>query len=136
VYPDGAGLLFGCSPTAVNLNTLHPNPDQIRKLWKAYQENVGPLVNVLHDPSMQQCILEATTDLTTIPKSLHALLFAVYLGAAISFQDGECEKILGENRSTVQSKYLAATQHALIQANLLKSSDLVVLQAFVIFLVS
>lgn len=136
VYPDGGSLLFGIMPPKFNLNTMHPTTEQQTYLWAAFQENVNSMFKLLHVPTTQKQIFEAVANTNSIPKRLNALIFAVNNAAIGSMKNEDCLKIMGEPKSKVFPTYMAATQHALIQAGLLQTSDLVVLQAFVLFLVS
>jgi hypothetical protein len=108
----------------------------IFRLWQTFLDNVNPLSKVIHAPTVQYQILEATGNLTNISKGVESLMFAIYAAAVNSVDDTECESILGESKSRVLPRYFMATQHALIRAGFLYSSDLVVLQAFTLFLVS
>lgn len=115
---------------------LHPQPVQIFKLWQAYLDNVNPIVRIFHTPTVQQMISNATGNLDDLPKNVEALLFAIYFAAVESLSPAECDSILGESKAVVSPRFTAAAQHALVNASFLKTSDLMVLQALVLFLVS
>ncbi len=85
---------------------------------------------------MQQLILEAAGDLEHVSKGLEALMFAIYTFAVTSLATLECESMFGEAKSTLLAKYRLGTQQALVRAGFLRSSELILLQAFVLFLVS
>jgi hypothetical protein len=104
-------------------------------LWQTFLDNVNPLSKVIHAPTVQQKVLEASGDLENMPKNIEAFMFSMYSCAVNSMTDPECQKILGESKSPMQARYNAAAQRAFINAGLLKSSDMIVLQAFVLFLV-
>jgi len=133
---DGAALLLGVASSTTALTNLHPQPVHIFRLWQTFLDNVNPLSKVIHAPSVQYQILEATGDLANISKPVEALMFAIYAAAVNSLDNSECQSILGEPKSTLLARYFMATQQALIRAGFLKSSELVVLQAFTLFLVS
>jgi hypothetical protein len=63
-------------------------------------------------------------------------MFAVYGAAVLSMRDGECQATFGESRSTLQSRYRLGARRSLTKAQFMRTSDLMVLQAFVIYLVS
>ena len=67
---------------------------------------------------------------------MEALMFAIYAAAVSSLDNDECVSTMGESRSVLLTRYSTATQQALIRAQYLKTSDLVVLQAYTLFLVS
>ena len=133
---DGSQLLFGSPKTSTDLRALHPQPIQIFKLWQTYLDNVNPLVKIFHTPSVQQVILNASGSLDDISRPTEALLFAVYNIALMSMGDAECEAIMGEPKSVVTPRFRSAVQCALINASFLKTSDVMVVQALVLFLVS
>ncbi|KAF2183439.1 hypothetical protein K469DRAFT_207762 [Zopfia rhizophila CBS 207.26] len=133
---DGGNLLFGSPKSATGLRFLHPQPVQIFKLWQTYLDNVNPLVKVFHTPTVQQLILNASGNLDDVPKNLEALMFAIYCVSLSSLGDVECDAIMGEPKSVVTPRFRSGAQHALVNASFLKSSDLMVLQALVLFLLS
>lgn len=115
---------------------IHPQPVQIFRLWQTFLDNVNPLVKILHTPTVQQLVLETSGNLKDVSKSITALMFAIYLSAVNSLSNAECESMVGQGKSVLLANYYLGSQQALISAGFLKSSDLVVLQAYVLFLVS
>ena len=134
--PTQADIFFGNSSSRSNLRALHPHPSHIPLLWNAFQENVNPLIKVLHNPSTKKLFLQASQNLDSISRSINALMFCVYLAAVTSLSEQDCMNMLGEPKTTLFTRYKYAAQKALLGANYLKSSDLMVLQAFVVYLVS
>jgi hypothetical protein len=134
--PTGSGLLFGVQTSSTILRSLHPTPIQIFKLWQTYLDNVNPLAKLFHAPTVQQLVLSASGDLDEIPRNLEALLFGIYSVSAESLTSSECISLLGESKSTALQRFKTGAQWALGNANLLTSSDVMVLQAFVLFIVS
>lgn len=135
-FPDGGSLLFGTPKSAATLRPLHPQPVQIFKLWQTYLDNINPIVKVFHTPTVQQIVLNASGNLDDIPKNIEALMFSIYCVALSSLGDAECDAIVGEPKSLGMQRFRVGVQHALVNAGFLKTNDLVVLQAFVLFLVS
>lgn len=134
--PDGSSLIFGSPVSTSTLRPLHPQPVQIFKLWQTYLANISPLVKVFHTPTIQQVILNASGDLDDIPKNIEALMFSIYCVALASLGDAECDAIMGESKAVATTRFRSGAQHALINASFLKTSDLMVLQAFVLFIIS
>ncbi|MCJ1477045.1 hypothetical protein MMC13_005716 [Lambiella insularis] len=138
-YPNqhhAGDLIFGLSASTSDLRALHPQPMIIYRLWQAFLENVNPLSKILHTPTVQGLILEGSANLEGINKALEALMFAIYTAAVNSMTSEDCLKLIGEAKPTVMERYARCTQHALTRAAFLKSSDLMVLQAFVLFLLA
>ncbi|MCJ1360688.1 MAG: hypothetical protein MMC33_010697 [Icmadophila ericetorum] len=139
-YPDASKLLLsGINPTpstSANLKSSHPLPIQAFQLWQIFLENVNPLIRLLHGPTTQSLMLEASANLDSISASTEALIFAIYHCAAVSLQNPECERKFGEPRANLMSKFSHATHLALINAKFMKTSDMVVLQALTLYLLS
>jgi hypothetical protein len=53
----------------------------------------------------------------------------------MSIDEAECKEIMGEYKSVTVRRFLSGVQYALANANFLKSNDVMVLQALVLFLV-
>jgi hypothetical protein len=66
---------------------------------------------------------------------MEALMFAIYSLAVTSMTEADCENMMGEQKSTLVLRYHNAAKQALVAANWIKSSNLVSLQAFTLFLV-
>ena len=128
--------MFGSHPKKSTSWRNHPHPIHILVLWQTYLENVNPLTKILHTPTMQQQIIEASGNLHNISKAQDALMFAIYSITVTSMSDEDCQKMIGEARSTLLDRYTLATQQALLRVRFLRTSDIVVLQALVLFLVS
>jgi hypothetical protein len=133
---NGTTLIFSGQTPSTALQSLHPTPVQIFKLWQTYLDNVNPLVKLFHAPTVQQLISEASGNLDDVPRNVEALLFAIYCISVGSLPEDECMSILEQNKSTALRRFRFGAQCALTNANLLRSSDLMVLQAFVLFTVS
>ncbi|KAJ5999041.1 hypothetical protein N7451_006851 [Penicillium sp. IBT 35674x] len=114
-------MLMGLA-TRESLTELHPDPLHIFKLWQTFLENVNPLIKIVHTPTLQPQILEATGDLPRIGNELEALMFAIYCIALGSLQADEVER--------------RGAQLALSKASFLRTSNLMVLQAFMLYLLS
>ncbi|KAJ9226750.1 transcriptional regulator family: Fungal Specific TF [Paecilomyces variotii] len=132
--PDGNFLLLGSVPPGIDLASAHPRPSNIFRLWQIFLNQIHPLTKVIHAPTVQQQILEASDDIQNIPKELEALMFVIYYFAAHGLKQSECENLFGEDKSVLVSRYCTAAQKALIAADFISSSSLTTLQAFVLFL--
>lgn len=131
----GDDLLFH-SPTSEDLRDLHPSTVHIFRLWQRFLESVNPLVKIFHAPTVQQQVLDATSDLDDVPKGVEALMFGIYCMSIVSFPEFECIPIFGETKATLLKRYHSGVRLALQRAGLLRSSDLTILQAYVLYLVS
>ncbi|KAI0879823.1 fungal-specific transcription factor domain-containing protein [Annulohypoxylon maeteangense] len=137
-YPDQVdhhGFVLGYSSSNVDLRKLHPLPSQIPFIWQVYQENVDPLVKILHVPSTNKIIRELRSNMNDISPGMEALMFAIYYASITSMGDDEVKINFGADKGQLINKYRFATEQALAKANFLVTSELVVVQAFTLFLV-
>ncbi|KAF2492669.1 hypothetical protein BU16DRAFT_513829 [Lophium mytilinum] len=129
-------MILGFPRPSGSLHHFHPQPVQIFRLWQVYLDNVHPLVKVLHSPTVQQSLLNSIGNLVALPRNLEALLFSIYCCAINTLDDSECDAILGQSKVACVRRFRTGSRQALVNAGLLKSSDIVVLQAFVLYLIS
>ncbi|KAJ4984736.1 fungal specific transcription factor domain-containing protein [Stagonosporopsis vannaccii] len=129
------GFIFGLSSTSVDMRALHPAPEVALQFWEAYKDTVEPLIKVLHIPTFEPTFKDALVHPEKVSKGLESLLFAIYYGAVTSSTDEDCLQLCGEDRPSLLNKYRFALEQALARANFLYCDEIVVLQAFVIFLI-
>ena len=116
------------------IHDLHPEPKHIYRLWQIYVETVNPLMKVVHVPTLQQRVLEASWNPRNVSKPLTAILFAIYTLAVTSISSKDCQDSFGETRGDLLTRYRTATLRALVAADILTTNDFEVLQALVLFL--
>lgn len=56
-------------------------------MWQVYQENVDPIVKVLHVPTVDKLVKETRKNLNTLTPTNEALMFAIYFAAITSMDD-------------------------------------------------
>lgn len=132
---DGSSLLFGPGHVGVELASLHPAPMHVFSLWQTFIENVHPIVKILHVPTVQQQILKATSDLPSATSVMHALMFGIFSMALTSLDDHECRQMYDQEKSVMLGKFHTGSQYALREAEVLRSNDIMALQALVLHLV-
>ncbi|KAJ5769084.1 hypothetical protein N7520_003643 [Penicillium odoratum] len=103
-------------------------------LWEIYKENVAAVLPILHKPTIQALIMQASTDPESVDQSSRTLLLVVYLSAVISLTDEQCVQELGDERTQLIIRYKQATQRAFTKANLLATTNVSLLQAAVLYL--
>ncbi|EXJ54929.1 uncharacterized protein A1O5_12840 [Cladophialophora psammophila CBS 110553] len=133
---DRTDFVLGVTPYPTQTSSLHPSPDHMFKLWQIFLTNVNPLAKIVHQPTLQRTLEDAIQDIDHIPRGLEALMFAIYGAAVLSMRDGECEANFGESRASLQSRYRLGIRRALTKARFMATSDIVVLQALVIYLLT
>jgi hypothetical protein len=117
------------------MRPLHPDPDLFPVYWSLFKENVDPLIKVLHIPTIEPKIFEAKNNLDNIPRGMEALMFAVYYAVVTSLMPADCSNLLQEDKQLLNRRYRFGMEQALARASFLTSNEIIVLQAFVIFLV-
>jgi len=128
------GFVFGYSSLMYDMSRLHPGPSQIWIIWEIFKENVDPLLKILHAPTVKHIIMKAAVSNTTLSKASEALFYSICFASIISMTDDQCRQLLGDNKERLMQKYRFAVEQGLARASFLNSSNLVVLQAFVLFL--
>ncbi|XP_014557401.1 hypothetical protein COCVIDRAFT_97148 [Bipolaris victoriae FI3] len=128
-------FIFGYSSSNVDMQALHPPEHHVRQFWNIYKENVEPLVKVLHVPTFELTIMNAAANIEKVSKRLEAWLFVIYYGAVTSITPAECRDMFGEERSTLLTRFCFGIEQALARANFLYCDEILILQAFVVYLV-
>ena len=129
------GFIFSFSSTILSLRNFHPPANQIMTYWEIYKENVDPLVKIFHRPCTEKTLRDATKDLDHISKPLETLMFSVYFAAVTSLSEEDCTNVIGMDKDSALKKYRFGFEQAMARAGFLSTTELVVLQAFTIFLI-
>lgn len=90
----------------------------------------------MHSPTVQIQILDAAKRPDSVSKELEALMFAIYYSSLVSLSSSEVQEMFNESREILMKRYRRGIQQALVNAGILKTSSIIVLQAFMIFIVS
>ncbi|KAE8141746.1 fungal-specific transcription factor domain-containing protein [Aspergillus pseudotamarii] len=128
-----SATLLGGSKT---LSSYHPPYPDAMKLWTIYIKNVDPLCKVLHIPTTTEMIERVAQQPTGATRAQECLLFAVYHFAVYSITDEDCMREFERTRSSLMSTYQDAMRQGLVNASWLKTTELQVLQAYVLFLMA
>ncbi|TLS28043.1 hypothetical protein PpBr36_01398 [Pyricularia pennisetigena] len=131
-YSNGS-FLFGYRCSDLDLRKFHLPPSQIMFIWDVYCDNVNPVTKILHVPSTKAMLLKAKDDLGNIDPSFEALMFGIYFGALTSMDETDVEMHFGATQAHMLQKYRYALEMALAKADFLTSTDLMTLQALVLF---
>ena len=135
---DAGDFLLNSAVThsATELRSVHPKPLIMFRLWQVFLDNVNPLTKIIHAPTTQQRLLDASANLEKITKEWEALMLAIYLSAIQSMSTDECQSIMGEKKGVLIRKYHLAVRSALLKANFTSSLDILLVQAFTLYLLS
>lgn len=117
------------------LADFHPSTVQIFRLWQTFVENVNPVAKIIHVPTVQRELLEASVNLQEVAKPFEALMFAIYASAITSLSNEECEKLTNISRQQLRKRYHIVAQQALTRAGVFGTLEIVVLQVALLLLV-
>ena len=128
-------FIFGYSSSTVDLRSLHPLPSQIPFFWSTYVENVDPLMKIFHVPTMNVAIRELqATKCENLNSSMEAALFSIYYSVISSMSQSEVEANFESDKTTLLSRYRFGVEQALSKADLMTTTEIVTVQAYVLFL--
>lgn len=127
-----SGALLGHTQ---GLLELHPTHNHAMKLWAAHVQNVEPVCKILHIPTTAEMVETVSRQPSTATKAQECQLFAIYHFAVYSMTDGECLCQFGKSRAVLLPKFSYAVRQALVNASWLKTTDMPVLQAYMLFLI-
>lgn len=128
---DGHAILLGNASASPKAQATLP-PGLLNWLPSVYEDRVHPIFKPVHWPSTLAIIRPQNDGLhRTLTPNARALESAVHFTAACSLLDHEVEQ-----RQSIVQQLRQTAEDALARAGLLTTTDLSVLQAFIIYLVS
>ena len=130
------GFVFSHASSPEAVHSSHPSPRVILEYWRVFQENVDPLIKLLHLPSVEQQLQALKENPGSASKGFEALMFSIYFTAVTSLSGEDCEAIAGESRQTLLARYRRGTERALARADFMVTDEIIVLQALVLFIIS
>ncbi|KAJ5833196.1 hypothetical protein N7474_001507 [Penicillium riverlandense] len=123
------------SPFIPDLREFHPLPSQIPFLLDVFCENVNVFAQIVHRPSVEKMVRELRgSDLTSLKPGNEALIFSIYYAAITSMEDDDVIINFGSTKAELNLKFRLGLEHALARADFFNVPDLVLVQAFAIFL--
>ena len=128
-------FLFGQSLIMKDLHNLHPSQTQSFLLLLIFEERFDPLVRIIHRPTVRKLVIKASSGIENLSKAEEALLFSIYYGAVCSLNPEECQDQLGAGQEELANRFRFAVEQGLARADFLNTTSIVVLQAFILFLI-
>lgn len=131
---NSSAVLFGTEFPTQDFHSLErPAPDMASWLLAVYRERFDPICKIVHWPTVYTTfsLQHHQGRLPELSVADQALESAIHFTALCTLQDIEVN-----GRSTLVEQYRARAEASLVRAGLLSSQSVVVLQAFVIYLVS
>ncbi|KAI1416689.1 hypothetical protein F5Y13DRAFT_177688 [Hypoxylon sp. FL1857] len=119
-------------------DSLLGNTKLTAQLCQVYLDQVDPIIKVLHRPSLSKFMLGGQRYLGYEPGhiSTTCLSSAVCYSALASMTEEQCQATFGMDRRTLMIEYREACESELERSELLTTSDITILQAFILFLVA
>lgn len=128
------GFIFNFSSIITSLRTFHPPAVQIATYWELYKDRIDPVARIFHRPSTEKMIRDVAQNLDHISKSTEVMMFSIYYAVITSTNPTECQTILGLDREDALKKYRFGVEQSLARAGFLGTSEMLVVQAFTLFL--
>ncbi|KAF3797944.1 hypothetical protein GCG54_00007998, partial [Colletotrichum gloeosporioides] len=96
-------------------STAHawPSPAVAFKLWQTFLDRLNPFTKVIHMPSLQPFVVEATNGPHCLSSNIMSLMLSIFLMAVNSMTEDECDNSLGIPKESATVTFSAATQQAL-----------------------
>ncbi|OJJ66698.1 hypothetical protein ASPBRDRAFT_59496 [Aspergillus brasiliensis CBS 101740] len=108
------------------------------KLCQLYLQNVDPIIKILHRPSLSRWMLDGASTYLGIPEdsnSVTALASAICYIASYTMTEAQCQATFQQNKSSIMTVHRRMCESASEKASLLTTRDMMVLQAFMLYLV-
>jgi hypothetical protein len=131
-----SNLLPGLSPGEYGHAVVHPPKSQMLRLWNIFEQAVLPVVKVFHGPTTKALYESAAASTEAISPVHDVVLFSIYYSAIVSLSPENCKSQLGEDQARLLNKYRRALEQCLWRVDFLNTSNLMVLQAFIMFIIS
>ncbi|EME45203.1 hypothetical protein DOTSEDRAFT_71050 [Dothistroma septosporum NZE10] len=131
-----SAAFFGATTTKQSLIDLHPTYDVAMKLWSQYVRNIDPIIKLVHGPTTFELIQRVAANPSSMSKVNECLLFALYHFAIVSTPERDCEALFGQTWSSLRRKYHDSAKQALVAVHFLRTTELAVLQAYMLLLLS
>lgn len=117
---DECDLVFGGESPQPNIEYLWPNPALVFRLWQLFLDRVNPLTKVIHIPSFQPYVAQATSGSQGLPENITTLMLAIFLMAAVSLSEHECESVFGDSKEMVINSFSSAVRQSLQRFGILQ----------------
>lgn len=132
---------FMFAPGVERTSIMHYLPSRVLvdKLMAHYWKAVHLIARTVHRPTFERQYLKFWDDVNAgmEPRaSFQAVVFAALLSSVISMSENDIYNEFGVNKQSLIENFRQGTESALSRANLLRTTKLETLQAFVMYLVS
>ncbi|KAH7131106.1 fungal-specific transcription factor [Dactylonectria macrodidyma] len=119
---------------SASLVDLHPSSAEVTFLWQNYLDVVDPVLKLFHIPTVQRRIMDFVRCPSDIDTPTECLLFAIYYATITAMPIETCRTNFHEDKVHLLKRYRSGVEQSLCRANFLRSRDITVLQAFVLYM--
>ncbi|KAL4958023.1 hypothetical protein BDW69DRAFT_204741 [Aspergillus filifer] len=125
------------NPLSPASTALPRDRDAASKLCQIYLQNVDPIIKILHRPSLSKCMLDGSPypGASQEDHSDQALECAVCYAAANTMSEAQCQEAFKSSKASVVTMYRKMCEGAIERTGLLTTRNMIVLQAFILYLV-
>ncbi|KAL4801096.1 hypothetical protein BDV19DRAFT_384112 [Aspergillus venezuelensis] len=126
------------NPLSPASTTLPRDRDAASKLCQIYLQNVDPIIKILHRPSLSKCMLDGSPypGASQEDHSDQALECAVCYAAANTMSEAQCQEAFKSSKASLVTMCRKICEDAIGRTGLLTTRNMVVLQAFILYLTS
>ncbi|SJX60900.1 uncharacterized protein SRS1_12128 [Sporisorium reilianum f. sp. reilianum] len=137
MFPDDGSKYFNLDDHCPGKPLRHPDASLMFRLLHIYEQNVHPLIKVVHMPSVRERFCDISADPSSANAHGDALMFAIYAIAVSTITAAECGRLFGNTaRKVVWEEYRRSTQTALCRVELWRSSHIGAIQAYLLYLLT
>jgi hypothetical protein len=139
--PPPSGIFFthsSFSGVAPSLETLLPSRGAADRLLQCYFEAVHPIARCVHRPTLEAEYFEFWNHVyhNVEPRaSLQAVVFAALFSGAVSTDEATAQALFGRSKQSLWEALKVGVEAALAKANVLRTTKIQTMQAFVMYLV-
>ncbi|KAJ6006889.1 hypothetical protein N7451_004833 [Penicillium sp. IBT 35674x] len=131
---DWAKIHIPAADRSLVFSDVFPTPSQAFVLWEVFQENVAPVVPIIHKPSFQALLMEMSAAPEQLDLNTRVLFLTVFLSSVISMSDEECVRDLDDTRTRLMTSFRQEIKAIFSRARVLETRDFTLLQAVVLYL--
>jgi hypothetical protein len=121
---------------AADLYVKHPSTKETSALWNLYLSHVHPMNKLFFSWEKEPLMQKAANNPQSLSKSEQAFCFATYFITILSLSDEEAKgEMGGSSKSQLLDDFQSSAETALFTVGFMDTSDLLVLQAFLLYIV-
>ncbi|KAH7632503.1 fungal-specific transcription factor domain-containing protein [Sordaria sp. MPI-SDFR-AT-0083] len=133
---DGSELVIGPDTPTVDVMSFWPEPGLVWSLCDIFFQRVNPLMKIIHKPTLEKYVPEASSGPFGLRSNMRALFFSIFVMAVVSLDADECMKRLGYDREQALRNFSQGARLTFLRMGFLSTNDLTTLQAFTLYLTS